>query len=67
MAKDYNGIMLRELEKAGTGAKMTKVPKLRRASPESLLKIERGIAEGIENNKIMSHKSFINASNSKTN
>ena len=67
MAKDYNEIMLRELEKAGTGAKMTKVPKLRRASPESLLKIERGIAEGSENNKIMSHKSFINASNSKTN
>ena len=67
MAKDYNEIMLRELEKAGTGAKMTKVPKLRRASPESLLKIERGIAEGIENNKIRSHKSFINASNSKTN
>ena len=67
MAKDYNEIMLRELEKAGTGAKMTKVPKLRRASPESLLKIERGIDEGIENNKIMSHKSFINASNSKNN
>ena len=67
MAKDYNEIMLRELEKAGTGAKMTKVPKLRRASPESLLKIERGIAEGIENNKIMPHTSFINASNSKTN
>lgn len=67
MAKDYNEIMLRELEKAGTGAKMTKVPKLRRSSPESLLKIERDIAEDIENNKIMSHKSFINASNSKTN
>lgn len=67
MAKDYNEIMLRELEKAGTGAKMTKVPKLRRASPESLLKLERDIAEGIENNKIMSYKSFINASNSKTN
>lgn len=47
MAKDYNEIMLRELEKAGTGAKMTKVPKLRRSSPESLLKIERDIAEGI--------------------
>ncbi len=46
---------------------MTKVPKLRRSSPESLLKIEQDIAEGIENNKIMSHKSFINASNSKTN
>ena len=56
MAKDYNEIMLRELEKAGTGAKMTKVPKLRRSSPESLLKIEQDIAEGIENNKIMSHK-----------
>ena len=55
MAKDYNEIMLRELEKAGTGAKMTKVPKLRRASPESLLKIERGIAEGIENNKTTSN------------
>ena len=45
MAKDYNEIMLRELEKAGTGAKMTKVPKLRRSSPESLLKIEQDIAD----------------------
>ena len=52
MSKDYNEIMLRELEKAGTGAKMTKVPESRRASPESLLKLERDIAEGIENNKI---------------
>ena len=47
MAKDYNEIMLRELEKAGTGAKMTKVPESRRASPESLLKLERDIAENV--------------------
>lgn len=66
MSKDYNEIMSRELERASTGAKITKVPKSRRASPESLLKLERDIAEGIENNKIMSHKSFINASNSQT-
>lgn len=66
MSKDYNEIMSREFERASTGAKITKVPKSRRASPESLLKLERDIAEGIENNKIMSHKSFINASNSQT-
>ena len=63
MEKDYYEIMQRELDKAGTGAKIEKVPESRRASPESLLKLERDIAESIENNKIMSHKSFINASN----
>lgn len=61
---DYYEIMQRELDKAGTGAKMEKVPESRRASPESLLKLERDIAESIENNKIMSHKSFFNASKS---
>lgn len=62
MEKTWNEIMARELERAGTGAKMTKVPQSRRATPESLLKLEREIEAAISANKVMAQKSFINAS-----
>lgn len=54
---NWNDIMARELEKAGTGAKMTRVPASRRASADSLLKLEREIASQISENEAMCARS----------
>lgn len=51
--------MARELEGAGTGAKMTKVPQSRRATSESLLNLEREIDTTISDNKVVAYKSFL--------
>lgn len=54
---NWNDVMARELERAETGAKMTKVPDSRRASAISLLKLEREIASQISENEAMSARS----------
>lgn len=54
---NWNEVMARELEKAGTGAVMTRVPDNRRASAISLLKLEREIASQISENEVMRTRS----------
>lgn len=54
---NWNEVMVRELERAGTGARMTKVPDSRRASATSLLKLEREIASQISENEAMRTRS----------
>lgn len=54
---NWNDIMARELERAETGTKMTKVPDSRRASDASLLRLERDIAAQINENEAMSTRS----------
>lgn len=63
MEKNWHEIMKRELDRAGTGAKLIKADETRKASQESLNKLEMEIAEAIENNKEMSQRSYINAKN----
>ncbi len=63
MEKNWHEIMKRELDRAGTGAKLIKVDETRKPSQESLNKLEMEIAEAIENNKEMSQRSYINAKN----
>lgn len=54
---NWNEVMARELERAGTGARMTSVPDNRRASAISLLKLEREIASQISENEAMCTRS----------
>ncbi len=54
---DWNETMERELKRAGTGARMTKVPDNRRASEASLLRLERDIASQISENEAMCTRS----------
>lgn len=59
---DWYFIMTRELQKAGTGAVISKVPDSRRASAASLMKLDREIAPQIRENKAMSIRSKLYAS-----
>ncbi|MCM1126794.1 MAG: hypothetical protein NC429_10005 [Lachnospiraceae bacterium] len=54
---NWYDVMARELNRAGTGARMTDVPGNRRASAISLLKLEREIASQISENEAMCAKS----------
>lgn len=54
---NWNEVMARELERARTGATMTRVPDSRRASAVSLLKLEREIASQISENEAMCTRS----------
>lgn len=56
---DWNNIMIRELNRAGTGAKLVRVPDSRRATADSLVKLDNQIAYGISENKIMRDKSSL--------
>lgn len=54
--------MARELQKAGTGAVITKVPDNRRASAASLMKLDSEITSQIRENEAMSIRSKLYAS-----
>ena len=54
---NWNEVMAKELEKAGTGARIEEVPDSRRASAISLLKLEREIASQIIENEAMCTRS----------
>lgn len=58
---NWNEMMARELQRAGTGARMADVPDSRRASAVSLLKLEREIAAQISENEAMRARSMSNA------
>lgn len=57
-----NEIIARELKRAGRGATVTNVPESRKASADSLAKLEMRIASEISENVAMSARSITKAS-----
>ena len=55
-------ILKRIAEESNGKMKIVKVPPEKRPTAESLEKLEREISAGIEANKAMEHRSYINAS-----